>query len=80
MTYLGKCGGIDAVHRVVDRVPHGAEAGVAVAAHVDDIDARDSCAVDKDVVIGYGTALRVDEVAAGSSFPDQVNKSTGILH
>ena len=76
---LGEGGGVDDAHRVVDGMPHGAETGVAVAAHIDDVDTGNACLVDKDMVIGHGTALGVDEVAACSVFPYQVNKTVGII-
>ena len=63
----------------MDGVPLGAEARVAVGTQVDDIDARDAGTVDKDVVIGHGTALCVDKVIACCTVPHKVYKAASIL-
>ena len=76
---MGKRGGVNGAHGVIDGVPLGAEARRAVAAQVDNIDARDARTVNEDVVVGNGSALGIDEVAACRAFPHQVNKASGIL-
>ena len=79
LAHLAEGGGADAVDGVAHRVPCGAEPGVAAGAHVDDVDTGDAGLVDEDVVVGHGTAIGVDEVAAGGVIPHQVNKTGRIL-